>query len=229
MLELTWLDETDLTFPPVEKALDDPNGLLAAGGDLSPERLITAYRQGIFPWFEEGQPPLWWSPTPRMVLFPEELHIPRSLAKTLRREDYKVTCDKAFEGVIKACAAPRNDDSGTWITEEMIEAYCHLHEIGIAHSVEAWQGDELVGGFYGIQLDRAFFGESMFAKRPDASKVAFVKGVQLLQAQGCHIIDCQVTTDHLSRFGAREISRGQFSDLLIDCIQELSPSQTWHL
>lgn len=229
MLNLTWLEDDDISFPPVELALEEPNGLLAAGGDLSPERLIHAYSQGIFPWFEEGQPPLWWSPSPRLVLFPDELHIPRSLAKTLRKGLFRFSADSAFEQVIRACAVPRDDGMGTWITEDMVEAYCHLHELGFAHSVETWLDDELVGGFYGVQLGNAFFGESMFARYSDASKAAFIKGVEYLRHQGCKLIDCQVTTEHLVRFGAREIERGQFRDLLIDCIKELSALQTWHI
>ncbi|BFM16212.1 leucyl/phenylalanyl-tRNA--protein transferase [Maricurvus nonylphenolicus] len=229
MLNLTWLEDDDISFPPLELALEEPNGLLAAGGDLSPERLIYAYSQGIFPWYEEGQPPLWWSPSPRLILLPEELHIPRSLAKTLRKGIFRFSADTAFEEVIRACAEPRDDGMGTWITEDMIEAYCQLHQLGFAHSVETWLDGELVGGFYGIQLGQAFFGESMFARYSDASKAAFVIGVEHLESQGCRLIDCQITTEHLVRFGAKEIDRGQFRELLIDCIKELSATRTWHI
>lgn len=201
---------TDLRFPPVELA--SPEGLLAIGGDLRCERLLEAYRHGIFPWFSEGQPILWWSPDPRAVLLPSELKIARSLRKILRRGAFRVTLDRAFSAVMHACAAPRrrNADGGTWITLEMIDAYCRLHEQGYAHSVETWLGDELVGGLYGVALGGAFFGESMFSRRSDASKVGFVHLVRQLQTWGYALIDCQLPSPHLSRLGAKTVRRRDF-------------------
>ena len=169
---IPWLTEYE-DFPPVEQALPEPNGLLAAGASLSPERLLSAYRRGIFPWFSERQPILWWSPDPRMVLFPEEFRMPRSLAKRLRRHDYEIRIDTAFAEVMHGCAMPRNDSDGTWITQDMISAYCELHRLGHAHSIETWIGGKLAGGLYGMALGRAFYGESMFARVNDASKLAF--------------------------------------------------------
>lgn len=211
---LTWLTRDDLTFPPLDRALRDPNGLLAAGGDLSSERLIAAYRHGCFPWYEQGQPVLWWSPDPRMVLLPEALHVSRSLRKVIREERFKVTLDKNFPAVIRACAAPRAYAQGTWITPAVEQAYVDLHARGIAHSVEAWQGDELVGGLYGIAMGRLFFGESMFSRVTEASKVAFVTLVEHLQQAGFVLIDCQMHTRHLESLGAREISRSAFAQYL---------------
>ncbi|MGE0081690.1 MAG: leucyl/phenylalanyl-tRNA--protein transferase [Thiohalomonadaceae bacterium] len=211
-----WLDPTDrgFAFPPTRHALRDPNGLLAIGGDLSPGRLLTAYRQGIFPWFSEGQPILWWTPDPRSVLFPSELRVSRSLAKTVRRGRFRVTMDQAFPQVMAACAAPRGDGLGTWITPEMHHAYVTLHRLGYAHSVESWQDGELVGGLYGVAIGRVFFGESMFTRRTDASKVAFVHLVRQLIAWKFGLIDCQVSTAHLESLGARSIPRAQFESLL---------------
>lgn len=198
-----------LLFP--DPALASPSGLLAVGGDLSTDRLLLAYRHGIFPWFSHGDPILWWSPDPRMVLPVEALTVPRSLAKRIRRGDYRLTMDQAFEAVIARCArAPRPGQYGTWITDEMQRAYVALHERGHAHSVEAWRGDELVGGLYGIAVGRVFCGESMFAAAPDASKVAFVELVRQLGRWGYPLVDCQVHTDHLARFGADEVPRGEF-------------------
>lgn len=211
---LTWLNHDDLTFPPLERALRNPNGLLAAGGDLSRERLTAAYRHGCFPWFQAGQPPLWWSPDPRMVLFPEELHISRSLAKRLRQGRYQVTFDQAFARVIAECAGPRRQGSGTWITEAMQSAYLALHHDGLAHSVEVWQDGQLVGGLYGLAMGRLFFGESMFSRVSDASKVGFATLVGQLDRWGFVLIDCQMHTDHLERFGARPIDRQQFAGML---------------
>lgn len=201
-------------FPPVCQALDDPNGLLAIGGDLSPERLLEAYRQGIFPWYSEGQSILWWSPDPRLVLFPSELKVSRSLRKVINKGLFRITMDRAFPEVIRACAEPREYEDGTWITPDMEAAYLHLHRLGWAHSVEAWHGGELVGGFYGVAIGRVFFGESMFHRMSDASKVAFVTFVRELPARGYELVDCQVTTAHLLGFGAREISRSEFVRLL---------------
>ena len=199
----------DLVFP--DPALADDEGLLAVGGDLSAERLVLAYQHGIFPWYSEGRPILWWCPRPRLVLVPEELRINRSLRKAMRRAPYRITVDTAFDAVLAACAqTPRPDQGGTWITGDMRAAYGELHRLGIAHSVEAWQGDTLVGGLYGLALGTAFFGESMFALAPDASKIAFATLVQQLHAWSFRLIDCQVVTEHLVRFGAREFELGDF-------------------
>lgn len=206
-----WLDPNDPPdFPPVECALRDPDGLLAIGGDLSPERLLEAYRRGIFPWYGEGQPILWWSPDPRWVLFPDELHVSRSLRKRLRSGRFEVTLDRDFRAVVEACRQPRPGEGGTWITDAMREAYCGLHRLGHAHSAEAWLDDELVGGLYGVAVGRVFFGESMFTRVSDASKIAFVRLVRQLQAWDFPLIDCQVHTAHLARFGARPIPRQAF-------------------
>ena len=212
-----WLDanDTSYAFPPVEHALREPDGLLAVGGNLAPERILNAYRHGIFPWFSPGQPFLWWSPDPRAVLLPEKLKVSRSLRKTISKGSFQIRFDTAFEQVIRACAAtPRRGQPGTWITEEMQQAYIRLHEMGYAHSAESWSGNELVGGLYGIRLGRVFFGESMFSRRTDASKVAFVHLVRKLQEEGVVLIDCQVTTDHLLSLGAEEIPRRRFVELL---------------
>ena len=193
-------------FPPASDA--EPNGLLGYGGDLHPTRLLMAYQRGIFPWYSEGQPILWFSPDPRYVLFPEKIHIPRSLKKIIRRGEYSITIDKDFEGVIQNCSVvARPRQYGTWITSEMKQAYVELHRQGIAHSVEAWKDGELVGGLYGVSNGRLFAGESMFAKASDASKVAFIWIVKQLQRWGVQLIDCQVYTEHLERFGAEDISR----------------------
>lgn len=211
---LTWLNREDLTFPALNRAMREPNGLLAAGGDLSTERLIAAYRHGCFPWYEQGQPILWWSPDPRMVLPPDELKVSRSLRKVMRQGRFGVTLDTAFAAVVKACAAPRAYAQGTWITPAIEAAYVALHERGIAHSVEAWQDGELVGGLYGIAMGRLFFGESMFSRATDASKVAFATLVEYLKSTGFVLIDCQMHTQHLESLGAREISREQFAHYL---------------
>jgi len=197
-------------FPPVEEALVEPNGLLAVGGSLTSQRLLQAYRRGIFPWYSEGQPVLWWSPDPRMVLYPEDLRITRSLRKTLVHTSFTVTFDKAFARVIRACAVARDDEAGTWITEEMVAAYCRLYELGHAHSVEVWCGEKLVGGLYGVAIGRVFFGESMFHRRRDASKIALVRLVEALQTAGMQMIDCQVASAHLASLGAIEIPRQRF-------------------
>jgi len=207
---LTWLNRDTFDFPPLHKALHEPNGLLAAGGDLSPERLIHAYRHGCFPWFQEGQPVLWWSPDPRTVLFPDELHVSRSLAKLLRQQRYQVSFDTDFPAVIAGCAAPRDYADGTWITEQMQAAYCQLHRQGVAHSVEVRQQGELVGGLYGLAMGRLFFGESMFSRADNASKVGFVTLVEHLRQAGFVLIDCQMPTDHLRSLGARSIDRADF-------------------
>ena len=211
---LTWLQRDSLSFPPLERALREPNGLLAAGGDLSAERLIQAYRHGCFPWFQDGQPILWWSPDPRTVLVPGELHVSRSLAKLLRQGRFQVTYDRAFAEVIQACAAPRTYADGTWITPEMQHAYLELHRRGIAHSVEVWRDEELVGGLYGLAMGRLFFGESMFSRADNASKVGFATLVEQLHHWGFALIDCQMPTQHLESFGARSISRKEFANRL---------------
>lgn len=220
---LTWLQRDSLAFPPLEKALREPNGLLAAGGDLSPQRLLAAYRHGCFPWYQQGQPLLWWSPDPRTVLYPHELHVSRSLRKRMRQGTYRVTFDRAFRAVIESCAAPRSYADGTWITREMQLAYCELHDMGVAHSVEAWRNDELVGGLYGLALGRLFFGESMFSRATDASKVGFATLVEHLRDWGFELIDCQMPTQHLASFGARAIPRATFAQALATYIDQ--PSQ----
>lgn len=209
-----WINRHTDNFPPLECALHTPNGLLALGGELTADRLIAAYRHGCFPWYSAGQPIMWWSPDPRTVLFPEELHVARSLRKTLRQTSFHITYDRAFEQVIAACAEPRASDSGTWITQEMQTAYSTLHHLGHAHSVEVWHDNQLVGGLYGIAIGRLFFGESMFSRMADASKIGFVTLVQDLQQAGFVLIDCQMHTEHLARFGAREISRRTFQEYL---------------
>lgn len=207
---IPWLPPEPV-FPPASQALAAPNGLLAAGGDLSPQRLLAAYRQGIFPWYSAGEPILWWSPDPRMVLFPEEMRITRSLAKTLRNGDYAVKLDTAFEQVIAACATtPRQGQSGTWITAEMQAAYCRLHRLGHAHSVETWRKGRLVGGLYGVAIGRVFCGESMFSHATDASKIALAHLCRFLAARGFGIIDCQMHTPHLASLGARPIPRSEY-------------------
>lgn len=223
---IPWLNPED-PFPPLSTALKNPSGLLAAGADLSPERLIQAYRRGIFPWFSAGEPILWWSPDPRMVLFPHQLKVSRSLQKALRRRDYQVRADTCFRAVMSACAqAPREGQGGTWITDEMIDAYCALHDRGVSHSVETWIDGELAGGLYGIAIGRAFYGESMFTRVTDASKIAFVHLVRQLQRWQFGVIDCQMRTEHLARFGAREIPRTEFSVLLTKLVNCANPGTT---
>jgi leucyl/phenylalanyl-tRNA--protein transferase len=223
---IPWL-RGDTPFPPVSKALQSPNGLLCAGGDLSPERIVAAYSRGIFPWFSEGDPILWWSPDPRMVLFPAELKVSRSLRKAVARGDYETRVDTAFREVMQACAEPRDGQGGTWIVPEMVDAYTRLHERGLAHSVESWREGELVGGLYGVALGKVFFGESMFARAPDASKVALVKLVERLAADGYRVIDCQQATAHLASLGAREIPRKEFAQLVEESIQYPPSGQRW--
>lgn len=223
---LTWLHRDSLEFPPLDKALREPNGLLAAGGDLSAERLIQAYRHGCFPWYEEGQPILWWSPDPRTVLFPDELHLSRSLGKTLRQGRYRVTFDHDFAAVIQACAAPRSYADGTWISRPMQDAYFQLHQQGIAHSVEVWLDEELVGGLYGLAMGQLFFGESMFSRADNASKVGFATLVEHLRKWGFVLIDCQMPTQHLHSFGARAISRLEFG-LYLERHLDQANTATW--
>ncbi len=213
MESIFWIDEQDATtdFPPVSQALKDPEGLLAAGGALTPTRLMKAYRNGIFPWFEQGQPVLWWSPDPRCIIYTHQLRISRSLRKTLRNKPYTVSFNQAFARVIEACAEPRRGSSGTWITPEMQDAYIRLHERGEAQSVEVWSDDgELIGGLYGILLDKVFSGESMFSRQRDMSKVALVYLAQWLEARQIRVIDCQLPNPHLERLGAILIPREEF-------------------
>jgi len=211
---LPWLDEEDFWFPDPATALSDPNGLLAAGGDLRPQRLLQAYQRGIFPWFEDGQPPLWWSPDPRMVLFPDEVHTSRSMRRFQRQHPYQIRSDTAFSAVVRGCADERRGSTGTWITDSMLQAYQQLHALGHAHSVEVWEDSTLVGGVYGIALGRIFFGESMFSHRPNVSKLALIDLAQRLLASGYQVIDCQVANPHLESLGARNISRNMFRQLL---------------
>lgn len=223
---IPWLEAED-PFPPVTRALREPNGLLAAGADLSVARLTEAYRRGIFPWYGAGQPLLWWSPNPRMVLFPPELRLSRSLRKRLRRRDYVIRCDSAFDAAVRACAAPRAGQSGTWITEEMIAAYGALHCHGFAHSVETWIDDSLVGGLYGVALGRMFYGESMFARATDASKIALAHLVKQLARWNFGMIDCQMQTAHLASFGAREIPRAEFTRSLRELVNYPQSPAVW--
>lgn len=216
-ITLPWLRQ-DNWFPPVESALEAPNGLLAAGGDLKPARLLAAYGKGIFPWFSEGEPILWWSPDPRTILLPSELKVSRSLAKTLRNSRYEIRFDGHFDAVIDACSAPRNGQAGTWITGEMKSAYLRLHDMGYAHCVETWMDGRLAGGLYGVAIGRAFFGESMFTKVRDASKLALVALAGHLRQENFGLIDCQVHSAHLASMGARTIPRRQFSGLLEELI-----------
>lgn len=203
----------ELWFPPVEQS--EPDGLLALGGDLSPERLLLAYRNGIFPWYNDDEPILWWSPNPRMVLYPNELKVSKSMGQVLRSAKYKVTFDTAFERVINACANVFRDGQwDTWIVPDMIAAYSRMHKLGYAHSVEVWRGDELVGGLYGIAIGKVFCGESMFSLESNASKTGFITLVQWLQSNGFGLIDCQVHTPHLASLGAREIPRKRFGEEL---------------
>ncbi len=210
-------------FPSPNTALVEPDGLLCAGGDLRSETIISAYSQGIYPWFSNGQPILWWTPDPRMVLFPDDFILARSLAKTLRQQKFDVTFDTAFGRVIEGCAAPREPGGDTWIVEEIQNAYTQLHKQGFAHSAESWIDGELAGGLYGVAIGRVFFGESMFANVSDASKVAFATLVQKLQNDGFRLIDCQQQTRHLARFGARAISRSEFLQRLGDLINSPLP------
>jgi leucyl/phenylalanyl-tRNA---protein transferase len=226
---LTWV-EPHQRLPSPSRALADPNGLLAAGRDLSPTRLLDAYRAGIFPWYSAGQPVLWWSPDPRMVLFTAEFAPSRSLAKTLRRlrrdGAWRITCDAAFGRVMQACAQPRPDQDGTWITPEIATAYAGLHRTGHAHSIEVWEDDALIGGLYGVSIGRMFYGESMFARRTDASKCALAALVRVLREHDFPMIDCQQATAHLASLGAREISRADFLDRLAASIALPAPDWT---
>jgi leucyl/phenylalanyl-tRNA--protein transferase len=223
---LAWIGPHD-PFPPVARALKDPNGLLAAGGDLSFERLLEAYRHGIFPWFSRGEPILWWSPDPRMVLYTGELKVSRSLAKNLRNKGYRVTADTAFERVLRGCAGPRRGEPGTWLSAAMQKAYLALHRAGHAHSFETWREDDLVGGLYGVAIGRMFYGESMFSTASDASKVALVGLAQALVARGFLLIDCQMKTPLLASLGGREIPRAAFLRALTALVNYAEPPGKW--
>ncbi len=216
MSSLLWLDpyNDEQPFPSPERALGDPQGLLAVGGSLSPARLLSAYRQGIFPWYAAGQPILWWSPDPRMVLYPERIKISRSLRKTLRKNIFRVTMDTSFEEVITRCAEPRSGETGTWLTPEMMAAYCRLSRLGYAHSVEVWRDASVVGGLYGVAIGRVFYGESMFSRTRDASKIALVALARQLQRWKFAVIDCQMHTAHLSSMGADTLCRSAFLKLV---------------
>lgn len=223
---IPWLGP-DPVFPPLSRALREPNGLLCAGGDLQPERLLAAYRTGIFPWYGEGEPILWWSPDPRMVLVPAELRISRSLRKRLRRPDYEVRCDTAFADILSACAAPRSGAGGTWILPEMRAAYLRLHQLGHAHCVETWIDGQLAGGLYGVAIGRAFYGESMFSRATDASKIALAHLARYLVHRNFAVVDCQMNTSHLASLGAREISRSEFAAGLARWTREGDPPGRW--
>ena len=209
----------DTPFPPISNALTEPNGLLAIGGNLSSERLLTAYRSGIFPWFGKGEPVLWWSPNPRMVLFPQDFKVSKSLAKRLKKNDFEVRFNTHFRQVMEACAnTNRPDQDGTWITSDIIDAYCELHQLGYAHSTETWIDNTLVGGLYGVMINKMFYGESMFHHATDASKIAFAHMVDYLKDKDVGMIDCQMNTKHLASLGAQEISRAKFIAKLNDLI-----------
>jgi leucyl/phenylalanyl-tRNA--protein transferase len=216
-------------FPPVERALKNPNGLLAAGADLSVERLLDAYRRGVFPWFSRGEPVLWWSPDPRMVLYCEELKVPRSLAKSVRNKGYRVTVDSAFDKVLAGCAAPRKGEPGTWLGREMRAAYGALHRAGYAHSFETWRDDDLVGGLYGVAIGRMFYGESMFSSATDASKVALVALVEQLRVRNFPLVDCQMHTPLLASLGAREIPRRSFLRAVATLVNYEGQKGNWNL
>ena len=225
-----WLRRQEFrdVLPPASEALRDPEGLLALGGDLAPQTLLRAYAAGIFPWFGPQDPLLWWSPDPRLVLHPAQVHVSRSLGKRLRAGSYRVSFDRAFDAVIEACAGPRAAGTGTWLTPAMRTAYRALATDGYAHSVETWAGDALVGGLYGLALGRVFFGESMFSHAPDASKVALVHLCRRLHARGFVLVDCQVGSAHLRSLGAVDMPRGEFLTCLAGHAQGAAPSGPWH-
>ena len=228
MGSLCWLprDGRVDAFPSVAEALTEPNGLLAAGGDLTPGRLLAAYRQGIFPWYQDGQPILWWSPDPRAVLWPAGLKISRSLRRSVTKRGFELRVDTAFARVVAACAEPRRYGGGTWITAEMAEAYERLHALGWAHSFETWADGRLVGGLYGVAIGRVFFGESMFTRVTDASKVALVNAVAFLRGRGIELVDCQVASAHVKSLGAVDVPRAEFLTLIRELCADARP-QTW--
>lgn len=227
MKPIAWLSQDNLDFPSVDQAFADPPGLLAAGGDLRPERLLAAYSRGIFPWYDDDSPILWWSPDPRMVLTPSEVHVSRSLAKLIRQAHYQVTMDTAFTKVISQCAGLRAGREGTWITDEMQAAYTQLHRLGHAHSVEVWQDGQLLGGLYGIAMGKLFFGESMFSLAANTSKLAFVALARQLQSWDFAMIDCQMPTEHLRSLGARAMSRADFQAILQQWVAGESHVSPW--
>ena len=225
---LAWLERGD-PFPPVERALKNPNGLLAAGADLSLERLLEGYRRGIFPWYSTGQPPLWWSPDPRMVLECDALKVSRSLAKSIRNKGYEVRVDTAFAEVLRGCSEPRRYEPGTWLGPDMRVAYARLHSAGYAHSFETWRDGELVGGLYGVALGRMFYGESMFSRATDASKVALVHLVRVLKSHAFPLIDCQMHTPLLESLGGREIPRREFLRAIAALVNYPEPPTKWSI
>ena len=223
MLQIPWLEPNTINFPDTYNALEEPNGLLAAGGKLSPEWLISAYSNGIFPWFSEGEPILWWSPSPRSIIYINQLHVSKSLSKLLKKCPYQIRVNSAFEKVIQSCSAPRKNQptEGSWITEEMMEAYCKLHRMGHAHSVEVWSKNSLVGGLYGIAIGRVFFGESMFSIEPNGSKIALFYLEQILKQWQYIAIDCQVHNTHLESMGAIQIQRCEFENILEQHVKQI--------
>jgi len=227
-MRIPWLEPDD-PLPPISSALRRPNGLLAAGGGLSSARLVDAYSRGCFPWFNEGEPVLWWSPDPRMVLLPDELHVSKSLARHVRHGGFEIRADTAFAEVIAGCAQPRRGQDGTWISPSIVEAYVALHAEGIAHSIETWIDGALAGGLYGLAIGGAFFGESMFARATDASKLAFVHAVGQLRRWGVGLIDCQMSTAHLAGFGAREVPRSVFLQRIAQLVSRPAPRSPWRL
>lgn len=228
VIELPCLEYAeDTVFPPTSQALDDPNGLLAWGGSLSAERLVSAYEKGIFPWYSENEPILWWSPSPRCVLYPDRVYVASRTRRRLRQAQFQVKADTAFSDVIAACAAPGPGRTSTWITDEMIAAYSSLHELGIAHSVEVWVENELVGGVYGLALGHMFFGESMFSRQPDASKIALIHLCRQLEAWGFGPMDCQVGNEHLYRMGAVDIDREEFEETLAKYTSRPRENGSW--
>ncbi|NRB40483.1 MAG: leucyl/phenylalanyl-tRNA--protein transferase [Pseudomonadales bacterium] len=224
---IPWLDEEQVFFPDISTALPEPDGLLAAGGNLLPSTLINAYSQGIFPWYSDPDPVLWWSPNPRCLLKPEEVHISKSMKKLLKKNTYSITWDTAFEDVIRACGQPRDYSDDTWITQEMICAYCQLHDLGVAHSIEVWSGKSLVGGLYGIAIGSVFFGESMFSTQANTSKIAFIQLCLQLQQSGFHFIDCQVESEHLLSLGAYTVDREVFKAQLKQAINNPIETPPW--
>ena len=223
---ITWINDDD-EFPPVNRAIHSPNGLLAAGGDLSASRLLSAYRQGIFPWFNPGEPIMWWSPDPRTILIPSKFKASRSLTKILRSDTFEVRFDTAFEQVMRACSTPRNEQQGTWISEEMIAAYSKLHQLGYAHSVEVWMSEKIVGGLYGVSIGRMFYGESMFSRVSNASKIALAYLAKQLERWQFGMIDCQMHTLHLATLGAHEMPRSEFI-VQLQKLVHCEPIDSWN-
>ena len=224
-LEIPWIGP-DEPFPPLHNAMEQPNGLLAAGGDLSSRRILDAYKKGIFPWYSKNQPILWWSPNPRLILYPDRIRISKSLRKSMKRS-YQITMDQSFSEVIVRCQAPRKEESETWITNELLESFNNLHELGYAHSVEVWLDSKLIGGLYGLAIGKAFFGESMFSSASNASKIALVALANKLSLWNYGVIDCQISSKHLMSMGAEEISRQKFALLLATLVNYPVENRTW--